>query len=179
MNLLKRLFNNEKGIVSVEVAAATPILAMMALSCVEVTSFVLFNQKMDRAVTAMGDLTAQAKGLTVADVANLYDAAEYIMRPYDLDTTGAIIVTSISTPAGGTPTVNWQWNSAATASQFGGSGSAASLPAGFIVREGESVIVSEIYADYDPIALSQFFADETYYQYSIFRPRFDALVALD
>lgn len=179
MGVLSRFFKNDKGIVSVEVAAATPMLAMLALSCVEITNFVLFNQKMDRAVTAMGDLTSQAKGLTTEDVANLYEAAAYIMRPFDLDNEGTVIVTSISTPPGGGATVNWQWNSNAADSQFGGAGGAASLPAGFVVREGESVIVSEIYADYDPILLTQFFSNDSYYQYSIFRPRFDALVALD
>jgi hypothetical protein len=134
---------------------------------------------MDRAVTAMGDLTSQAKGLTVEDIASLYDAAEYIMRPFNLDETGSIIVSSISTPVDGNPTVNWQWSSSPTVSEFGTEGNNASLPNGFLVREGESIIVSEIYASYDPIALDFFFSGNSQYQYSIFRPRFDALIALD
>ena len=179
MAFWSKFLKNDKGIVSVEIAAATPILAMMALSCVEITSYVLFSQKVDRAVTAMGDLTSQAKGLTAADVANFYDAAEYIMRPYDLDTNGSVIVTSVSTPAGGVATVNWQWNSNAAESQLGASGGPASLPAGFVVREGESVVFSEISVNYEPIVLDQFFNGEPHYQYSVFRPRFDALTSLD
>ncbi|MDV7340381.1 TadE/TadG family type IV pilus assembly protein [Terasakiella sp. A23] len=179
MGLLQRLLNNEKGVTSVEVAFATPMLAILALSCVEVTSFILFQQKLDRATTAMGDLTAQARGLTNDDLANLYDAAEYIMRPFDLDNEGSVIVSSISTDDDENPRVNWQWNSSDSASQFGVANGAASLPEGFVVRDGESIVVSEVYAMYTPIVMGRFFDTNTFYQYSIFRPRFDALTSLD
>jgi len=178
-NFLHKFKRDERGVTSIEVAIATPMLAMLALSCVEVTGFVLFNQKMDRAVTAMGDLTAQARGLTAADIDNLYDAAEYIMRPFDLDANGSVIISSVSPDDDENPHVNWQWNSSTANSQFGAVNTTATLPENFVVRNGESIVISEIFVTYDPIVLGDMFSTNPFYQFSIFRPRFDALTSLD
>ena len=179
MKLLKSFLKDNRGVTSIEVAVATPMLAVLALSCVEVTSFVLFNQKIDRAVTAMGDLTAQARGLTSADLENLYDAAEYIMRPFDLNQNGIVIVSSVSPDNDQNPYVNWQWKSQDAESLFGNVNQTATLPDGFVVRSGESIIISEVFASYDPVIFGQFFSTQPYYQYSVFRPRFDGLTTLE
>lgn len=176
---LRKFCLKEEGSVSIEVAVATPILIMMALSCVEITNFVLFQQKLDRAVATVGDLTSQARGITAEDIVNIHDAAEYILQPYLLEGDAGVIVSSISPDGDEVEHLNWQWSSTDQSSKFGMAGNSASMPDGFSVRSGESIIVSEIYLAYEPIILSTVFQTDPYYSFTIFRPRFDALTELD
>lgn len=177
---IKHFWHDTRAMVSLEIAFATPILLGLALSCVEVTNYVLFTQKIDRAVTTVADLTAQARGLSINDLNNIHDAATYIMQPYTLAQNGSVIVSAISPADDGNPVVNWQWRSSETqTSQFGSANGAATLPNAFVVRSGESIIVSELYIPYEPIILQSLFPSTPSYQYAIFRPRFDALTALD
>jgi len=180
MGFFDRFRKNEKGVTSLEVAFAAPMISMMALCCVEFTSYVLFQQKMDRAVTTMADLTSQARGLAANDLNSIYDAAQYIMKPFDMGASGnSIIVSSISPDDNDDPHINWQWNSSSVTSKFGSVNATATLPTGFVVRDGESVIVTEIFAKYVPVILVDVISTDPVYQYSVFRPRFDALTALD
>jgi len=176
---LKKLCRNNQAMVTLEVAFATPLLLGLALGGIEVTNYILFTQKIDRAVTTVADLTAQARGLSVNDLDSIYDAAEYIMRPHSFDQNSSVIVSAISHNAQGNTRINWQWNSAQAVSRFGTENTTPTLPDAFLVREGESVIVSEIFMAYDPIILDTLFPTTPLYQYAIYRPRFDALTELN
>lgn len=177
--ILRRLFKCEKAMMSAEIAVAVPMLLVLSMSCVEVTGFALFSQKLDKAVTTMGDLSSQARGLTQGDVENLYDAAKYAMQPFDLAQDGSVILSSISPNADGNAFVNWQWKSADAISKYGSAGGLANMPDGLVVRNGESMIVAEVYLDYEPIIMSSLIPAQTFYQASVYRPRFDALTALE
>ncbi len=180
-SFIRRLLRQRRGTLAVEIAMATPILAGLVLSGVEVTRFVVLNQKIERATVTMADLVSQAESLAEGDLANLFAATAFVMTPYDVAAEGRVVVTSIGASGGNPAQVNWQraFGAGAGASAFGAEGGAASLPAGFVVRDSESVIAAEIYYDYQPMFFDSLVDPANLYSYAIFRPRFSALNALE
>ena len=176
-SFIRRLLGEGRGTLAVEFALATPILAGLVLSGIEVTRYVVLNQKIERATVSMADLVSQAESLAEGDLANLFAAAAFVMMPYDVAAEGRVVVSSIGASGGNPAQVNWRrvFGAGAGAGAFGAEGEAASLPAGFVVRDGESVIVAEVYYDFQPIFFDSLADPANLYSYAVFRPRFSAL----
>lgn len=177
---VRRLMKNQKGSLAVEMAMAMPILAGLLLSGIEVTRFVLLNQKIERASATMADLVSQAETLAEGDLGNLFTASGYVVEPFDLAGEGHIIVSSIGMLGTANPVVNWQrdFGSGSGSSVFDAEGANAVLPAGFVIRDGESVIVAEAFYDFAPVFAGGVMSASTLSRYSILRPRFGALATI-
>ncbi len=176
----RALARDRRGTLAVEVAMAMPVLLLLLLSGIEVTRFVLLNQKLERASATMADLVAQAEGLAEGDLLALYEATGYVMDPFDIAADGVVVVSSISRSGGGPALINWQraFGGGGGGSAFGVEGGVANLPAGFVVRDGESIIASEVAFDYEPVFVHSTLAAKTLYTYAVFRPRFATLTTL-
>lgn len=163
---------DRRGAVLVELAFAVPVLMVILLGCFEATRYVLLNQKLDRAASAVADLVAQQSALTEAQLDDLFDAASRIIEPFDLAAAGQVIVSSVYREDDDPASVVWQRESAAGAtSAIGDEGAAATLPAGFVVNTGENVIVAEVFYDYTPFFLSTVFEPVSLYHNAFNRPR--------
>jgi len=173
--------NDKRGVFAIDLAFAAPILAGLMLGGVEVTRFVMLNQKIERTSVTMADLVSQSETLTEGDLSGLFLATSGVMTPFDMDANGKVIVSSVSTPAGGSPTINWQrsFGSQTSGSAVGAEGGAASLPAGFELREFESVIVAEVYYNFDPMIVNGVMDNHILYNRAIFRPRFGSLTTIN
>ena len=66
----------------------------------------------------------------------------------------------------------------AVGSAVGSPGGAATLPAGFLVRDGENAIIAEVFFNYSPLLQTAFLSDSQIYHRSFFRPRFGSLSQL-
>ncbi len=171
-----------RGGVLVEFAFAVPIFLLIVLGCYDAARYVLINQKMDRAAATIADLVSQPETITQADLDNLFAAADEVMVPFDLAAEGRVIVTSISRAVGvNDPVINWQRldDSALSVSSTLGSSGTPSLPDGFTVREGEDVIVAEVFFDYQPQFISIFASDGVVGQLAFRRPRLGMLNTLN
>lgn len=175
--LLRRVGRDRRGTLAVEFAIALPILMMLVLTGIEVTRYVLLNQKIERTAVTMSDLVSQSEALTEAGLDNLFLATEFVMEPFDITSNGLIVVSAISKSGSSTATIKWQrsFGGAASGSAFGIEGGSASLPTGFVVRDGESIVVTEAFFDYQPAFFDDMLAPATLYSFAIFRPRFSAL----
>jgi hypothetical protein len=93
-------------------------------------------------------------------------------------------VTSVSASGGQTPKINWQRSGGGTGSGtslIGAPGQNANLPTGFVVRDGESLIVAEVFYNFTPILnfpMVPVTAKELYSE-GMFRPRFSALTSIN
>ena len=176
-----RFIKDRRGTLAIEAAFAIPVLAALVLSGVEVTRYVLLNQKIERASATMADLVSQAETLTEADLGNLFTATGFVVDPFDLAADGRIIVSSISKSGSAAPRVNWQrgFGGGGGGSAFGVEGGDATLPAGFAVRDGESIVVGEAFFDFTPIFTGGVVGNTTLYTSSILRPRFGSLTSLN
>ena len=172
---------DQRGGVLVELALALPVLTVIVMGCYDATRFVLINQKLDRAASTMADLVSRPASISTAEVNLLFSAADEVVFPFNLNSNGRVIVSSVSRAVGGQPVVDWQLfddSSLSVTSTLGTAGGAATMPAGFTVREGESLIVSEVYYSFNPQFLDQFIAASTLAQRAYRRPRLGSLSGL-
>jgi len=172
LGAIRRVLRDRRGNLSVELGMAMPVLAGLLLSGVEITRYVLINQKVERTSATIADLVAQSYGMSEAEMASLFTASGYVMDPYDIDTEGQVVVSSISS-SGGVATINWQ--RAYGGSAIGVEGGTASLPSGFEVCDGESVVATEVFYDYERMIFQTVLDGETLYKFAFFRPRFSSL----
>ena len=178
-HLLRRLRDDRRATISVELAVAVPVLTGLLMSGVEVTRYVLINQKLERTAATMGDLVTRMPELTEGDIASLFGASDQVMQPYRISTDGVVVISSIA-PVGGTAQIVWQrtYGGAAAASRYGGVGDPANLPAGFVVREDENVITAEVFFDFRPIMMTGVLEATQLYSTALMRPRFGTLTAV-
>ena len=180
--VLGRLKRDRRGTLAVEMAIATPVVIGLLLSGIEVTRYVLLNQKIERASATMADLVSQAETLSEGGLANLFSATAYVMDPFDLVAEGQLVVSSISGDDGDDDArINWQrsFGGGSGGSAFGVEGGTANLPAGFVVRENETVVVTEVFYDYVPAFMGTQLVSRTLYNYAVFRPRFSSLETIN
>ena len=184
--VLRRLKRDGRGTVVVEIAVATPVVIGLLLSGVEITRYVLLNQKIERATATMADLVSQSETLSEGGLANLFAATAYVMDPFDLEAEGRLVVSSISATNGNPARINWQRVFGAGGgsgpgkggSAFGKEGDVATLPAGFVVRDNETVLFTEVFYDYVPAFMGTQLVSRSLYNYAVFRPRFSSLATL-
>ncbi len=176
----RRFMRNHRGTLAVEMAMAVPVVFGLMLAGVEVTRYVLLNQKIERTSATMADLVAQSDVLSEAGLTNLTGAAAHVMTPYDINADGRIVVSSLTNPSGSDVRVAWQrgFGAGAGASHFGLEGGPAQLPDGFVVRGGENVIAVEVFYDYEPMLATEIMAAQEVYNFALFRPRFGSLASL-
>jgi Flp pilus assembly protein TadG len=183
-NFAKKFAGDERGISAIEIAIAVPVALALTLNGVEMTRYVLLHQKTERATMTVADLVSQGEVLTAGDLDNIFQAGALITEPFDFGANAAMIVSSVVGQASG-PVVEWQrvYGADPQASGLGGEGGNATLPAGFVVAESESVIMAEIQYRYTPMfpenpILGGAIGNNTVYNYAIFRPRYTVKVRL-
>lgn len=166
----------------VELAFALPVLLILILSGVEITRYVLLNQKIERTAMTVADLVSQAEILSAAALDDLFTAGEFVMEPFDVQVSGRIVVSSLEGGTGGAK-VDWQDSTGGGGggSMFGTSGGAAALPSGFSIDDGETVIAAEVFFDYTPMfdatgIIKSLVGATQVHNYAIFKPRFTTRV---
>ena len=174
-----RFVRDRRGNFAVELAVAIPVLMGLLLAGIEITRYVLINQKVERTSATIADLVSQSYGMSEPEMSSLFQASQYVMDPYDIEHEGHVVVSSISVVGGG-PRINWQraYGGGSGGSNFGVQGGSATLPSGFEIRADESVVVTEVFYDYEPMLVQEILSGDTLYKYAIFRPRFSALTTI-
>jgi Flp pilus assembly protein TadG len=177
MNLLmRRLATDRRGGLIAEFAAAIPVLVIMLLGGVEVSRYALLNQRMDRLATVMGDLVAQAERLKESELEQLFLATSHVAWPFDMESRGNVIISSVSLPADPAPQIpkiTWQRHTGdlPSSSRVGVQNATATLPDGLTVKKGQTVIVSEVYYRFTPMLFGALVPEKVIYHRAFFRPR--------
>ena len=173
-------FRDRRGGVMLEFAFAMPVMIGLLMGAVEFARFALVNQKMERVTSFVGDFVARAEALDEADFDDYFAAADQLGQPFDLFDAGNIIVTSVIGEATG-PEILWQQIGAGHVTEpslVGLPGDAAVLPLNFNVDEGEGLVVTEVYFDYEPFLLPIMIPAQRLYYQAIYRPRTTAILAM-
>ena len=170
---------DRRGTISVELAFVVPVLTTLLMSGVEVTRYVLINQKLERTAATVGDLISRMPELTEGDIASFFAASDQVMTPYDVRIDGRVILSSIARDGGG-PEIIWQrtYGTVSADSRFGGTGDAAVLPPDFQVRDSENVITAEVFYNFEPIMMTGVLEAKQLYSNAVFRPRFGSLTTV-
>lgn len=174
------LWRDRAGSALVELGAVLPALVLLAMGGTEVARYALLNQKLDRVASTMGDLVAQSETLTAAQVDMLFAATAPVAWPFDMAQGGTVILSSVSLQ-GGVARLNWQRRGGGTltaASRIGVAGGVATLPAGMVLRTGDTLIIAEVWFDFAPVLYPQVAPAARLYHSAFFRPRLGSLNAL-
>jgi Flp pilus assembly pilin Flp len=187
LTLLRRLWRDRAGVSLVEFALVMPVCSLLILGGTEVARYVLLNQKLDRVATAVSDLIAQEDAVSATDITNIFDAAPNLTWPFNIQTNGRIIVSSIGQVSGQTR-VLWQrmcpgngcsWSGTPTnTSHLGIEGGLATMPTGFTVSATDNVIVAEVFYSFTPFFWRQMPAG-TLYHTAFTRPRLSNLTTIN
>jgi Flp pilus assembly protein TadG len=166
---------DRRGSVLMELAIGLPILVMILLGCFEAARYALLEQKLGRVAASTADLVAQSGGITEGQITDLFTAADSTAAPFDLASGGRVIITSVTRPTTAAATVAWQRISTGTVSAtsaIGSTGQTATLPTGLTLRQGENIIVAEVFYSYSPVFFGTTpFMKASLYQVSYNRPR--------
>ena len=155
--LIRRLKCNQRGVAALEFALTLPIIVTLMIGVMEVTRYVLVVQMVANVSRTMADLSSQGKEMAFAELSSAFAAIKYVAKPFDMQADGKVFVSSISVVGGNPPDMNWQectGDLGSAASAIGMPGNTLTLPTGFTVREGYTVIVSEAYYDFNPILIN-------------------------
>jgi Flp pilus assembly protein TadG len=170
------------GNIAVEFALALPVLLFLMLGSAEMARFVLLHQKLDRVATTVSDLVARAETISESQIEDIFTAVGQVADPFDLATLGLVIVSSVSNPDGTGATIVWQRSGGGTfsaASELGAEGDTPNLPADFVVREGETAIISEVYYDFTPFLSELIVEPQIIYRNAHHRPRLGTLEEIE
>lgn len=181
LHRIGRIGKDRRGSLLVEMAFVIPVLATMILAGTEIARYMLLQQKLDAITITTADLVSQREQISVATIDQIFAAADHVIEPFAFGTNGIVIVTSVSASGGSGPQVDWQRSGGgmlSATSAIGTPGGAATLPAGFLVRDGENAIVSEVFYNYTPLLQTAFLSSKQTYHRSLFRPRFGDLTQL-
>ncbi|MGI9486286.1 MAG: TadE/TadG family type IV pilus assembly protein [Geminicoccaceae bacterium] len=172
----------DRGNVVVEFALALPVLLMMLLASAELGRFVLLNQKIDRVAITMSDLVARTETINETELDDIFNAAAHVAEPFDLGSSGRVIISSVTNADGEGARIAWQRSGGGSfikASEVGTEGETADLSEDFAVREGETAIVSEVFFDFEPFLSEIIVSPRVIYRRAHHRPRLGTLDTIE
>lgn len=171
---LRHFFDNIRGNMTVELALFAPILLSILLGSFELGRYILINLKTHNAAASVADLAGRGETLPMAEIDNLFAAAQQIMKPFDLATSGRVILSGVSADSADAPRVFWQvagGGDLEATSAIGSVGGAAVLPDSLPVRIKETVVVAEVFYQYGLLAPTPEDDGTVIRQVAYFRPR--------
>ncbi len=176
--MFKKFVRQEKGSMFAEIAFALPMLVMVLFGTVEMSRYVLVNMKVDRVANTMADLVSRAPQITQTDVNDYFFAVEHVLRPFKMEEDGTVIISSITGEDSTNARIQWQRQGAGTlaaSSHIGQDGQLATLPGDFTLKQGENVILVEVYYNFEPFVAGDIRAATQIYRHAVFRPRINNL----
>lgn len=165
---LRSLIGNTRASVALETALVMPVVILIGFGCWETYTYVRAASIVDRVATTVADLIARKSTLyddtDASDSDNIgayYEAAELIAEPLDLSQNATLIISAVYND-GDSSKITWQrtatFSTTDSTSRIGSEGSTVTLvneeDTDIDLREDETVIVAELFYDYDPFAIT-------------------------
>jgi Flp pilus assembly pilin Flp len=153
-NVIKSIWRDVRGITAVEFALVLPVLVFLSVGTVEFGRMILLVQKVQNGTFVLADLAARDEEINEEQLDNMFLAVNNILEPFEFGSTGTAVVTSVTVNDDGDPMINWQRFGSGTfdtASEIGEPGEEAALPEGIPLNIGETLIVSEVFFEFEPL----------------------------
>lgn len=169
-----------RGLTSVELAVALPVMAGLLLSGLELTRYVFIHQKTERTATTIADLVAREEIMTQNKLDDVFEITEQMLSPFHNAPGTSVIVSSITRMPNESAQVAWQrsWGPDPAGSNIGSEGDAANLPNGMEIEVGDNVITAEVFYEFEPVFAPDLLSENTIYKQAVYRPRFSSLATL-
>ena len=102
----RRILAHEDGIAAVEFAMILPVLLVLWIGGVEVTSALSVDRRLNNFASSMGDLVSRSKAISFAQLEDIFDLADAALFPYD-EAVVSVRVTAVNVLANGSTQVAW------------------------------------------------------------------------
>lgn len=172
----------ERGVTMVEFALVVPLLLAMFMGSVEVTRFILLNQKLSKTADTMADIATQGTTISRTEIDQMVAATQDLMVPYTFGVTDAVVFTSVQKTGTNPSTVAWQYPDPASkgkTSRVGSTGGNATISSSIIMQDKDNVIVAEVFYSYTPLLPLSVVPAQLIYKSAIFKPRLGTLTTLN
>lgn len=177
---LRRLWRDLRGVSAIEFAMVVPIIAALAIGTIEYGRMILISQKLQNGTFILGDLAARDKTLSEEQLDSIFLALNNVIQPYEFDESGTAIISGIEIAPNGAPIINWRRSGAgglAETSRIGSLGGVATLPPELTFTSGETLIVSEVFYDFQPL-FGVTTGRQVLYKTSYVKPRLGTLTSI-
>lgn len=148
-----------RGTAAAEFAILAPILALLIFATVDLVLYMRAQVKTEGAAVQVGQVVSQCRQISnPGDMTDFWLIAQTVLGNLaDVSASGAgtVIVSAVFSNAAGSNRVAWQQRSNSRFnSAIGSAGGAATIPAGYVVPNGQVLIVTEVFAPARPWVLS-------------------------
>lgn len=109
--LLRRLIKNEEGIGAVEFALLVPVLLVLYVGAVELSTAMTIDKKVSKASAISTDILSQHENVDKSRLTEMVGIARSIIAPYNSSSLGMQVI-GINIDAAGKSTIAWSWNDA-------------------------------------------------------------------
>lgn len=155
--LAHRFSRADRGVAALEFAMIVPIMFFLFVGSVEFSQAITVDRRVTQIASSTADLVAREKTLTTAQLAGIMGIVNHLVKPYEtarLKLTVSNVKAAIDSAS--TTTVCWSYNHNGGVASYA-PGQTYALPTG-IVEAGNSVIVTEVKYDYEPLLFKYFIA---------------------
>jgi Flp pilus assembly protein TadG len=143
----KDVLHDSRGLAATEFAMIVPMMLVMFLGTVEVSSGVAVNRKVTIIARTLSDLTSQSTAVGDSDMTNFFAASNGIMWPYSSAPTLATITELYIDPKTSLARVQWS-KGAAPRSQ----GSTVTIPSGLIGKDSSGNTIANQYLIFSEVS---------------------------
>ncbi|MEQ8666817.1 MAG: pilus assembly protein [Rhodospirillales bacterium] len=172
IEILRRFRTECRGVAALEFALTLPVLAMLFMGVIELSSYMTVIRKIDAATHTAANLIAQETDISNAELSALFQASRLVIHPLD-DSNLTLGAASVRFDVNnGTPSVDW------TGNYNGGSVSNATTLATGMGSAGESVIIVTATYAYTPAFNMVLAGPYSITETAITRPRYIDYVGL-
>jgi len=148
--MLKRLIQDRRGVSAIEFALIAPIMILFYFGMTELTTSLMAERKASHAASAVGDLVAQNASVTEQDVADIFNIADEVVRPFPTATLRTCLL-SIRADKNGSPKVEWVKTNRSPTQCLAAGDTVTGLPADLITANQGLVQAQVEYAYTSPI----------------------------
>ena len=174
------------GVALIEFALALPLLLLLILGAVELSTFAQAHQRVDKTNHQFANSITRIPNVTVTNIDAILAAAPNLLEPFEASRASFVVslVNRGSNPGDQAIITDQLIRGGGTPSQIGALGDVAAIPS-FTLEPGGQVVVVETYYDYDELlaplhALVNFSlgsANGLIYQRAVYRPRSTTIAA--
>jgi Flp pilus assembly protein TadG len=170
MTARSNILRDERGSAAVDMIVVLPIMLMVFISVVELTSVLRLDRKVVAAAQTTADLITQRREVSNDDLNDILRAAELILEPYPASGHSVGIVGVQYDEDSGNPETLW------TKSKNGGSVPEALAVAVGLGAKGEGVVVVRVTYSYTPVFFEFLMGQTTLEETTVLRPRRSSIV---
>ena len=144
LGLWRRFGRNREGAAAVEFVVILPVMIAAYVGMVNVAEVVMISRKVTQLTSSLSDLTARLRTVPTSEIDNIFNAAETILLPYDIENADMLIA-SIVIDANRVARVCWA-NAYPKTRTPPGRGSAITVPESFRVANTSVIMARASYS---------------------------------